>query len=405
MTESISPASSANLILSAIELPVFNEKNSAELARWLIETEPLQAKALMTPAGALAGRVGRAVLAKGLPTLNWSVFAFGLASTIGRAGWLPSSIVSPVQLTSLALSAALVASLGTLCVARCAQILVKDRLTYSDALSDGAGHLGASLRLGRHLGAEIQSRIPNFHKISLSASTAAAICAERVGMRQASDALADIGRSLKLRKLSFNDWRAGAAVKANLMVNHGQRTRACYRDALRLLLAEKLGHFSYEKPVAGASPEQNELLRSLGADFDDRYPQSAPSNPQANIRSKARILSFPCWAQQALATATLNSASASYAPVQGMPTLAEVLGLLVLASNVKHGANLNANHAFGFSAESLGSEFAPWQSAIEAQALERSLSQISPPLAQSKFSSTDPSMGSSTVSARRSNRI
>lgn len=69
MTQLPNP-SSPNLVLSAIELPVFNEKSSAELARWLIDTEPLQAKALMTPAGALAGRVGRAVLAKGLPTLN-----------------------------------------------------------------------------------------------------------------------------------------------------------------------------------------------------------------------------------------------------------------------------------------------------------------------------------------------
>lgn len=371
------PTSDAGLVLSSMELPLFNEKSCGEFARWLIDTEPLLTQALMTPTGAVAGRVGRAVLAKGLPTLQWSVFALGFGSTFARAGWLPAAIAPSVQLTSLALSGTLLVSFGALCVARCAQIVAKDRLTYSDALSDGAGHLGASLRLGRHLGAEIQSRMPNFHKISFSASTAAAFCAERVGMHQASMALADLGQSLKLRLQSFNDRRADAAVKANLMVNHAQRTQACYRDALRLLLAEALGHFSYEKPASESSPEQNELLRALGADFDARYPQFALSNPDAKIRSKERILSFPCWVQRTLGAANLNTASALYAPVQGMPTLAEVFGLLVLASNVKHGANLNANHAFGFSAESLDSEFAPWRSAIEAQALERSLSQSS----------------------------
>ena len=374
-----STSDGANLVLSTLELPRFDNDRCVDLSRWLIANESWTAKALMTPVGAFASRMGRAARSKGLPLANLSMMASGLASTFGNPAWLPASVAPAVKTGSLALASAFLAGFGAVCIARCAKIVVKDRLTYSDALASGHGHLGATSRLGRHLAIEAQARMPNIHRISLGLSSLAVHCAKKAGWEKASAALLEVEESCNRREDAFDAWRAGAASKANFMVNHGQRTRECYMHALRLLVAEHLGHFDLSKPSRGGFQERQDLLRLLGADFDARFPQRFPSNSKAGAKPLATIsafLFFQNFVQRAMADATLNGASASYAPEHGMPTLAAILGLLVLAARTRHGADLNLNMV-NLGSGSLGAEFAPWQAAIEAQALERSMSSAS----------------------------
>lgn len=393
MTKSTTSSSDASHVLSGVELPLFDNDRCAELSRWLIANDSMAAKAMMTPAGGFASRMGRAALSKCLPVANLSMMASGLASTFGNPAWLPAAIAPSIKTGSLALSSVFLAGFGAVCIARCAKIVIKDRLTYSDALANGHGHLGASLRLGKHLAVEAQARMPNIHRISFGLSILAAHCAKKVGLDRASSALLAFEASCDRREDAFEAWRSGAASKANFMVNHGQRTRECYMQALRLLLAEQLGHFDLPKPSKGSPQEMQDLLLTLGADFDVRFPQRFPSNPKAYfkpVETGSLFHFFPYFVQRTMAVATLNGASASYAPAHGMPTLAEVLGLLVLAACAKHDADLNRNQ-ISLGTGSLGAEFAPWQAAIEAQALERSMSSSLPPSTQAP--------------ARRSNRI
>lgn len=350
-----------NLFLSSAELPIFDDKRCAELAQWLIDTDSLAAKALTTPAGVVAGRVGKALAAYGFPIFQLSAAAANIAHAASSQGWLAAHLAPAAQAASFTLSAAFAATLVAIFSARCAKIVAKDSQTYSDALKSGAGHVGSARRLALHLGVEIQARLPNVHKLPIAFTEPFSHCADLLGLQQASAALANFGQQ---RKLDFDKWRDAAARKASHMVSHGQRTQECYLEALRLLLAERAGLFAQELPAS-----QSSMPPALRQRFDAHIKAKIGSLASLPFSS---INTFESKAHQSLQNARMNNASANHSPAPWMPTLAEVMVGLVHAAVSRHGANLKFRWNRSCDQTS-GEEFMAWQCALEAQNLAKSL--------------------------------
>lgn len=351
-----------NFISSSAELPVFDDKRCSELAQWLIDTDSLASKALTTPAGVVAGRVGKAFWDYGFPIFQLSAAAANVAHAASSQGWLAAPLVPAAQAASFTLSAAFAAGLVALFSARCAKIVAKDSQTYSDALKSGAGHVGSARRFALHLGVEIQARLPNVHKLPLAFTEPLSRCADLLGMEQASAALANFGQQ---SKLDFDKWRDAAARKASQMVSHGQRTQECYREALRLLLAERAGHFAQELPASQSSSMPPALKQRFDAHLKAKIGDLA-AHPSSSINT------FVSQAHQSLQNARMNNASATHSPAPWMPTLAEVMGGLVHAAVSKHGADLKFRWNRSCD-QTAGAEFMAWQCALEAQNLAKSL--------------------------------
>lgn len=364
---------------------------------WLRDTEPLHDKAEMTAVGGALFRAGRATRRHAFDASKYIGASAFLSIFSSHRSWIPSTIEPLAQSASTASGLALVAGFGALCVAKAAKIAIQARGTYSDALALGVGRAGAAKRYGTRLALEAKARAPDVHRSAANGSAFLGWVAHKIGLQRVSLAFAAFEQSSSDRSAALNAWRAGSARQAVFMDSREQHSADCYRDALRLAVAERLGHFDLgpAKSLAPISEPRDKLFSRLAAGFDRSFPTwGEGSDPAAKINSKQTPrLSFASFLQRSLQRANANQALPSYSPAPAMPTLSEVFGVLALRAAQDPTVDFGSNHFWTTSGQaverdSLARQWAPWRSSLESQEINQGL----PPPAP-------------CASSRRANRI